>query len=333
MPAVIPDPRETAWCAGFPQSGRRELTPAEVAELQAMAGRFLAQGRGGLAVVVALLVGALAAGIQYSATRNVSLAIGFALFLSVSVIPLALMLTRDWLTRANTLRRDAASGWLRQFTGQLAAGSADETRERLLRRRLLLPDAHRHQWFEVLPHSSLVWTANGHRIPSWVRAIPNVVAGVPEFAAMAAEWVSPVDQPGSEGLHLNFRDLTPAECDEVRRHSHKLLLRPLGSALLFTIWALFPWLTGSFKEVPSAMFVFGAIAAWAWWNVVRVLGIASKLRRDAENGRVVIVRRAVESVGQPTGSPILAPPDEFLPESGMPWTMNEQAAPWRRSTS
>lgn len=297
-----------------------------------MAGRFLAQGRGALALVLALLLWSIVAGFQYASTRNLPFALGFGLFLSVSIVPLALMLTRDWFARAHALRQDAASGWLRQFTGQLASGAADETRERLLRRRLLLPDPQRHQWFEVLPQSSLVWTANGHRLPTWVRAMPSVLAGVPEFAATAAQWVSPVDQPGSEGIHLNFRDLSPAECDEVRKHSHKLLLRPLGGALLFTMWAMLPWLTGSFKEVPTAMFIFGGIAAWSWWNVVRVLGIVAKLRRDAEIARVVIVRRTVETEGQDSGSPVLAPPDEFLPESGLPWTVNEQPAPWRRSS-
>lgn len=332
MSSANTESRETAWCAGFPQSGRRDLTPAEIAELQAMAGRFLTQGRGALAVVLALLGWSLVAGLQYATTRNLPVALGFGLFLSVSIIPLASMLTRDWFARAHALRQDAASGWLRQFTGQLAAGAADETRERLLRRRLLFPDPQRPQWFEVLPRSSLVWTANGHRIPTWVRAIPSVLAAVPEYAATAAQWVSPVDQPGSEGIHLNFRDLSSAESDEVRRHSHKLLLRPMGGALLFSVWALFPWLSGSFKEVPAAMFFFGGVAAWSWWNVVRVLSVVAKLRRDAEVARVVIVRRSVEPAGEDGGAPELAPADEFLPESGLPWTVNAQPAPWRRTS-
>jgi len=298
-----------------------------------MAASFLVRGRGALAVVATTLVGALALGLRYASSPSLSIGVAFGLFVSVCVIPLALMLTRDWLTRARALRQDAESGWLRQFTGQLAVGSADETRERLLRRRLLIPDPQRHQWFEVLPASQLVWTANGHRIPTWVRAIPNVLAAVPEFAATAAQWVTPVDQPGSEGIHLNFRDLTPTECGEVRRHSQKLLLRPLGGALLFTLWAAFPWFAGSLRGVPTAMFVFGGIAAWSWWNVIRVLGVVNRLKRDSEVGRVVIVRRSLDPEGQSGSSAELAPPDEFLPESGIPWTVNEQPAPWRRSTT
>jgi hypothetical protein len=328
MSTSQPGAQETAWCAGFQQSGVRELTPAELEELRALSARFQARGRVALGGTVAVVtVAALAAWLGGSLAWLV-----LALFIISLALPLGLMIAREGLVRARAFRQDA--GWLRQFSGCITPSlPEDELRDRLVRRRLLFGDARPGQWFEVLPHSHLMWTANGYRVPVWMRTPPNVLAEVPEYAATAAQWVEPADQPGSEGIHLNFRELTTAERNEVRKHARKLMLRSVGGALLMTFWTGAIWLTSDTGDRHFGKFLVGGFAAWSWWNVVRILSTVGKLTRDAEHGRVVIIRRALSESGDPHRSPDLTPPDEFLPESGIPWTVAEKPASWRHSAA
>lgn len=314
----------TAWCAGFSQSGRRELTPPEVAELTSLAVRLRGQAWVsallGPGVFLLLL---LAAGITALRGDFSSWMVVILLF-SLLFAPLGFMLARDWFFRSRALHEDVAAGHVRQYLGAVdPASGPEETRDLLVRRRLLTPDPRITQGLELLPASNLVWTVNGRRTGGLITAKANVVAQVPEYAAMAAQWVEPAKQPGSEGVHINFRDLSAAERQELQRHWKKLLLRPLASALLLTIWAAFALVMGTWKDSTFSLTMVGAFAVWSWVSVYRILNLAGKVRRDATAGRVVIVRRAL-APGQE-----LSPAEEYLPQSGIPWSAGARPAPWR----
>lgn len=319
-----PDATETAWCAGFAQSGRRELTPAELTELRGLAGQLTGQAWAAavvgpgvfLALLLAMGISALLGGVPGWLVALLLCSLLFA--------PLGFMLSRDWFFRAAALRLDAEAGWALQFTGPVdVASGPDETREMLVRRRLLTLNPQITQGLELLPASQLVWTVNGRRTGGLIRAKSNVVAQVPEYAAMAAQWVEPAKQPGSEGMHINFRDLSTAERQELQRHWKKLLMRPLASALLLTVWAGVAMIMGTWKDSSFGLALVGGFAVWSWIGVYRILTLAGKVRRDATAGRVVIVRRAL-APGQE-----LSPAEEYLPQSGIPWSAGERPAPWR----
>jgi len=315
---------ETAWCAGFSQSGRRELTPPEIAELNRLAERLHGQAWASALAGPGVFLGLLAAiGISALLGASTTVLIGFLLF-SLLFAPLGFILSRDWFLRARTLRQDITTGWALQFIGIVdPASGPEETRDLLVRRGLLTPDPRITQGLELLPASNLVWTVNGRRTGGLLSAKSGVVAQVPEYAAMAAQWVEPAKQPGSEGVHINFRDLSTAERQELQRHWKKLLLRPLVSALLLTVWAGLALMMGTWKESNFGLTMVGAFAVWSWISVYRILDLAGKVRRDASAGRVVIVRRAL-SPGQE-----LSPAEEYLPQSGIPWSAGARPAPWR----
>lgn len=319
-----PDLMETAWCAGFSQSGRRELTPAEVADLTGLAGRLTGQAGTAALAGPGIFVALLATAGVFALKGGIPLWLNVLLLFSLLFAPLGFILARDWFLRAKALREDATGGWVRQFTGPVdPASGPEETREMLVRRRLLTPDPRITQGLELLPASHLVWTVNGRRTSGIITAKPNVVAQVPEYAAMAAQWVEPAKQPGSEGMHINFRDLSTAERQELQRHWKKLLLRPLISALLLTVWAGVALIMNSGRDAGFGMALVGGFAVWSWIGVYRILDLAGKVRRDAAAGRVVIVRRA-QAPGQE-----LSPAEEYLPQSGIPWSASERPAQWR----
>lgn len=319
-----PEQTETAWCAGFTLSGRRELVPAELTELSALAARLGRQARLTAALGPGIFLLLLALAGIYALTGKVPNWLVVLLALGLPFAPLGFFLARDAFLRARALREDVREGSVRQFTGTVdPAAGPDETRDRLVRRRLLTPDPRIRQGLELLPHSQLIWTVNGRRTYGWIAARSNVVAQVPEYAAMAAQWVEPARHPGSEGMHINFRDLSAAERAELQRHWKKLLFRPLGSALLLTIWAATALSMGISQGSGFGTMMVGAIAVWSWLGVFRMLKIAGTVRRDAAAGRVVIVRRA-QAPGQE-----LSPAEEYLPQSGIPWSAGERPAPWR----
>ncbi|MCC2672887.1 MAG: hypothetical protein K0Q72_5359 [Armatimonadetes bacterium] len=324
--APDPDTKETAWCAGFPQSGQRQLEYPELQEVTRQATRFTRQAWGSLAAgpgLFALLLVAL--GISALSGR-VPGWLSMLLVLDFLYTPLGVMLGRDWLLRAAALRKDAAEGWVRQYAGHLnPADPPDEIRARLLRRQFLDSDPRPQQWFEVLPHSCRVWTANGRRAATWISAPPNLVAVVPDYAATAAEWVEPATHAGGEGMHVNMRELSPTEIQELDRHRRRLVLRPLVPALLFTLWATMPLAMGTAGDYPFGLFVVGGFAVWSWLSFSRVVALAGRVKRDLEGGRVVIVRR------ETPGAEALSAAEEFLPESGLPWSAGERPASWRMS--
>lgn len=315
---------ETAWCAGFSLTGRRELAPAEIADLDALAKRL-----GGQVWVSALLgpgvflLLSFAAGI-FAVRGGVPNWLVALLLFALLFAPLGFILARDSFLRSRSLRQDIAGGSVQQFTGAVdpSAGS-DEIRERLVRRHMLTPDPRITQGLELLPASQLIWTVNGRRTQGWISAKSSVVARVPEYAAMAAQWVEPAQHPGGEGMHINFRDLSSAEREELQRHWKKLLLRPLGSALILSVWVGVALAMGIGQGSSFGTAMVGAFAVWSWFGVYRMLKIARTVRRDAAAGRVVIVRRAL-APGQE-----LSPAEEYLPQSGIPWSAGERPAPWR----
>jgi hypothetical protein len=189
------------------------------------------------------------------------------------------------------------------------------------------------QWFEVLARSGMVWRVNGARPPRLVRAGRARVADVPAFAAVAAQWLEPLDRTDRDAPHLGQRELSGAENAELRRHLRRMTLRPL-----FALAILLPWLVAvglrAQDEFPLSWMLLAAGCMVAQVNVFRCFWLARKLGRDLRVGRLVIARTPVEQrePGLPGPAP-LSPPEEFLPVSGIIWTRCGLPAPWRVSAA
>ena len=180
---------------------------------------------------------------------------------------------------------------------------------------------------EVLGASSLFWRIDGVRPPRWTAALVARTARTPEAASVAARWVRPVAVPGGRVAMLNQRALSPEEILELRR----LVLRSLpGRILTALLVAYFAWSATMRLRAPDrdvfAFLVAGA-AVFVGSRLVRDLQARWRFRRDAANGRVVIVQSA--PVPGPDGEPTPGPTLEFLPVSNLPWTRDGKPLPWR----
>jgi hypothetical protein len=190
-------------------------------------------------------------------------------------------------------------------------------------------------WFEVLPSSKLVWRSSQPGAAPAVEARFRMVADPSSFAATAAEWTSPLLDGPSLGIHVNLRELTAAEREEVRRHAVRTALRPLRLALPLTAWMGWVLYVISQGGRLPAGFQWGSFLllclATACADLLSLGGIIQGLLlwRDQQLARVIIVRLPDE--GDPTTpyTTQLSPPREFLPFSRRRWTIAGDPSPWR----
>jgi hypothetical protein len=257
------------------------------------------------------------------------------------VAALLILHARSALQRARALRHDAHEGVADRFEGPLPmAAESEPTLRRLLKRGLLDLHTLEPQWIEVLACSGKVWRVNGHRPGGWVSAPCVEVAPTPEFAGIAAEWLSL--ENSNEEVRTTQRDLSAPEVEELRRYARRLSRRRLLPAALFAAWAT----AGLWSGPPIApggsgsdlfqMILVGLLATTAfvlYLALFRWFFLSYRLGRDAQIGRVVIVRVPVP----PDEETREAEPEhrvlEFLPSSRGLWTTDGHPAPWRLSTN
>jgi len=326
----------STWAAGLKRTGSRPLSEAEQAELGARERAFRVRGLWALGGIP-VLAGALAVLLLLFGDRPAGPATAVPVVLLTVLTPVLVLIARDCLTLARDLARDRASGQAERFEGVIGPlGGLDPALRRLLQSRLLHPGGSEPQWFEVLPTSGLVWQANGVRPAHWIRAAIARTADLPTHAAIAAEWVEPVDTSREDGFHVGRRELSDGEAVELARHRRRLLARPIVTAVLLNIWvAVTVWahlgdaynLGEAHRTILFAVLV--ALTLQANWNLGRCVWLAARFARDLRLRVAVIVRSpSLLSVNDQTPAPLL-PPDEFLAASGVLWTRGGAPAAWR----
>jgi len=322
------------WSSGLKIAGTHELAPHERIRLHRRALLLAAQGGVALAGLVLGLLAPLAF-IIVGSVRSPSAVPGTILIILWTIaIAAVTAAAKTCIIRAAQIHQDAVAGVVHVFQGPLADIPTDRTYRALVRQRLLTPGSDAMQTIEVLPNSSLVWRVNGRMPDRWFVSPTVRVAEVPAFAALAAEWL----QAGETGLGNRAlsgqRDLTPAEVDEIRQHARRIIMRPLGPALLFTGAAVAILWTHNGYIPPSMNGPFAWIVSVASLSVlVLALSAASafQYRKDAEVGRVLILRFVIEPSSSNEPADQLSPPVEVLPFSRAPWTEDGRPAHWRRA--
>ncbi|HTE19545.1 MAG TPA: hypothetical protein VK689_14350, partial [Armatimonadota bacterium] len=218
------EPDTSTWSAGFRLSGQRELSADERREVGRQAQACAIRGCGWLLLVPTLFGIAVAATVvarQYGPAGALMASIG--LLLVALGTPALLLMARDSLRWWRVLARDAREGVADRFEGRAEDSPSGDTTLRRLRRMGLLQDYRAEtQWFEVLARSGMVWRVNGARPPRLVRAGRARVADVPKFAAVAAQWLEPLDRADRDAPHLGQRELSGAENAELRRHLRRM---------------------------------------------------------------------------------------------------------------
>jgi hypothetical protein len=239
----------------------------------------------------------------------------WAILLTAPGLALTILWTRDAVSRARAIADDLCDGRVLTYTGEEG------------------------QIIEVLAASRRVWQSAG---TGWAVAPGAVtVAEPPSVAAIAAEWLQPA--PGRDDLMIGKRELSGPECDELRRFAASLWKRPLLPAIGLTLWLAMPItmlflngrLGGTWEYVRFAL--LAAVTLLADCHLVRRLVEATRLRRDAVRGDVVILRAMGEGaetrpIGREAGGGTVevgGEAVELLPVTFRVWTVGGRPAEWR----
>ena len=298
-------------------TGSRPLLPEEQNELRARSARYLLTSAALLSPLPFLFLGFLAVLASFSAADGSLQPAGIAvMLLMLATVPALLLQGRHCWRRGIGFRNDARQGLVYRF--ERAGGSEPGAQD----------------WFEVLPSSKLVWSS-ANPAASTVEASFREIADPSAFAATAAEWTSPLKDGPNIGIHVNLRELTAAERDEVRRHAWHTALRPLRIALPLSLWAGFVLYLAAREGRFPAGHQWGSFLllclATACADLMALSGIIQGLRlwQDQQIARVIIVRLPNEVDPGAPHTAELSPPREFLPFSRRRWTVAGNPSAWR----
>jgi TRAP-type mannitol/chloroaromatic compound transport system permease large subunit len=304
------------WFAGLPVVGERMLSEEERAEL-ARARRTLGIHVARRLGMLVLLAAAIAVGEYYAIP-----------FRAVPILVLVYFIFRG---------KTASAGWQLRWYRDL---TADATGSHIVICRGALAQAVRtvdttagKQQFdvpadeetltvEVLPLSGMVWTVNGHRPVQPMFTPRSRTSRAPEHARMAANFVAPV--AGADGLYAHRRALNEAEQEELQ--TYLKVTHPLHLAAMLLMVVLGCIFIATSLPNDALGLAAGALLLLAGGSrlfvVARRLRLARRLRADAREAYVVIVRRGDgEELGEAT---------EFLPLSRVIWSQGGRPATWRR---
>lgn len=318
------------------RTGERVLAPEEQAELR---GRLQVFRRRGQWAIGAIPVGLalLAAAVPLLEYAGLSVLLPALPLIAVALLPSLVLAARDCLRLARELKQDFQAARVERYEGNVgSAPRTDPTLQRLLRAGLFQNDSQSVQWLEVLPASGLVWRANGAAPKRWLRAVRAETASVPDYAAIAAEWVEPVDHSREDALHVGRRELSQAEQAELKCHLKRLTVRPTALTLVLTGWlgwiawsALVPRGTPLEEQPLPLIAALLMLTGQAYFNLIRCVRLGKRFARDLRAGGVVIVRTPRTQPGPVEMDGRLSPPDEFLLTSGILWNQAGIPAPWR----
>lgn len=343
----IESPPAAADGTGLRRAGQRPLAPEERRVVRGQA-RWLAAAFAGTALgfwVVLFVALGTAAFIPEAQGLARGVAILATLLLAAGTIGLMLA-ARHLLRESRALTRDARRGSVQRYEG-VPLPSGPTALRRPLRPAARRPkaDSEVPSWFEVLPHSGLLWQA-GHLpeaepLRRWARLLPPEpieVAATPAFAATAAEWTEAV--PGSAApLRLGQRELAEDERRELRQQRRRALRSRLAVILPLDLWfaAVLGFglragpppheSGGAFRHDALSFLWLTALTVLANVALVRVLRAARALAQDAQNGRVAILRYPLQAEGDAETERWVTV--ELLPVSDAVWTIDGEPASWR----
>jgi hypothetical protein len=281
-------------------------------------------------LVFPLTAAAIAWAAQYAPPDNAlaQTLLEAAITTAVILLPVELLLARDWLTRSRCYARDLRTGAVKRFSEQGAEAAAESV--------------------EVLPVSHRLWTRNDARVVRWTTAYWGELAAVPAMSAIASQYLQPSGQDGDRILFTNRRDLSKAEVGEIRGIARAIWVKPLLLAAGLTLWSSL----GVTSFVLGHMHNWFNIASFVFLSVYAVVAnilfinralMGMKLSRDAGQAFVTLIKieHAAAAASQQIvesnfpseeldGAASAAVVTEVLPVSSLVWLSGGKPPPWRQ---
>ena len=329
-------------CAGMPQTGTRELSPEEKADLSADRVYLLQMGLARFATALFCLVlsGCAFGYLHFSTDRPFWLTVLTGVVATAALLCglVALFRTVELLLRRWVLSRAVEAGYVRVFEGTVNPEDyTDKSLEWLAPTDLLYPDPDDPNRIELYPKHNVVYSINYCEPDGWYAVVLTCAAAVPGnplVLDVPAEW-----SPGLPDLDLGIlqrRRQTQTEQSEIlnyaREGQRRLYIVPalFGVAVFLAVVILLARLVQLDLVVSAA--VAGGIGALVavhrgmlFWKRFR------DLTADAEFGWIMIFTPD-DSQDQSDSDDEFwqdAVAMEFLPVSETVWSLAGRPAGWR----
>lgn len=323
------------WRAGLKFAGSREFTMREKKELnaiilkKALFSLFSLASIPGVSILLAGIVSILRLmGRDY--TREFVNVMGFALPIFLAG---ALTFTVINLMRVVSLFRDLRNNRMESYEGRFDENThATRSITTLIRNGLFYPVKDTPQTMEVLAISGLIWSVNGVRQRYWLTAPIVETAEEPSYAAIAADWVMPLDPKRNDLAYVNQRQMTSDEKTELIHYIRVLLRKNLLMTLLMNAWFAYSLVQVYIHlESIDLLFIIALFIASTWDIALftRLMQVA-KFKGDLKMGILVIARMPdkIEKIPE-SQVPPLSTRTEFLPISRYLWSREGIPATWR----
>jgi hypothetical protein len=179
---------------------------------------------------------------------------------------------------------------------------------------------------DVFGDSGLLWRVDGVEVDRWIELPRGVTTSTPEYATIASRWTRPVETPTGV-IDFNRRGLSDGELAELRASSPRVgvvrgsLIAAVNTLALANAAEV---LRGNGDALPTVLAI--VIAVWADVELASLVNMRRRIDADASEGWVAIVKSAAKDREVPRPGAIV----EYLPKTGLEWTIDGLPAPWRR---
>ncbi|MBI2215470.1 MAG: hypothetical protein HYU52_17610 [Acidobacteria bacterium] len=323
------------WFAGLEVTGPVELTNRDEVRLRRLVrSRRTLVGAAFLGGPTAVAVLGLAIAVSARALRrdlgdtaeaafSAALVVG-VLFTLFAVVPVSLLVARDAWRQYRVAVRARRAGSLYRCRGAIADIVVDrKTWERIVDSGLLRGAEIE---IDVFDDSGLLWRINGVEADRWIELPRGITTSTPEYAAIASRWTRPVETPTGV-IDFNRRGLSDSEVAELRGSAPNVgTLRGtlIAAVNLLALANAADVLRGDGAALQTILAI--VIAVWADVELASLVNMRRRIDADAHEGWVAIVRSAAQDHDIPRPGAIV----EYLPKTGLEWTIDGLPAPWRR---
>jgi hypothetical protein len=329
------DSEQRLWFAGLEASSPVERTERDGVRLRrlvrsrrTLVGAAFLGGPAALALLglaIALSARALRRDLGAAAETVFSAALAAGiLFTLFAVLPVSILLARDAWRQYHVARRALRDGVMYRCRGKLVDVVVDrKTWDRIVDSGLL---RGAELELDVFDDSGLLWRIDGVEVDRWIQLPRGLTTSTPEYATIASRWTRPVETP-SGVIDFNRRGLSDGELAELRGSAPRVgALRGtlIAAVNVLALANAAEVLRGEGDALPTLLAV--VLAVWADVELASLVSMRRRIDADARAGWVAIVKPAPDaSSRRPAAGTV-----EYLPKTGLEWTIDGLPAPWRR---
>ncbi len=329
------DDLQRLWFAGLAVSGKVALGDRDKVRLRrlvrsrrTLAGAAFLGGPTAIALLgfaVAISARALRRDLGDTAEAAFSAAIVIGtLFTLFAILPVSVLVARDAWRQYRVAVRAQRGSALYRCQGRIGDVVVDrKTWERIVDSGLVRGGELE---IDVFDDSGLLWRIGGVEVDRWIQLPRGITTSTPEYAAIASRWTRPIETPTGV-VDFNRRGLSDGELAELRGSAPRVGV--LRGTLITAVNVLA--LANAVEVIrgigePLQTVLALVLAVWADIELASLVTMRRRIDADVREGWVAIVKSNPDERDTPLADAVV----EYLPRTGLEWTIDGLPAPWRR---